>query len=338
MGYRDAYADIERGAVKSLYLWYGDEEFVKDRALEALCQALVAPGMESLNRQDIDGEEAGIDAIIHACDTLPFIAERRLVVVRDPYLLTGRKGTQAEQDRFTAYLAELPQTVCLVLVLRAGHNPDKRKAIYKAVAKSGGVVEFALLNEDERARWVKRELVARRNTMDARTLRDFLSRVGATMRQVSQELTKLLDYAGEGAAITGEMVGEITIPTAEERIFDMLDAVGRRQAGAAMVSLDHLLAAGEEPLMIVTMLARQFRMMLLAGELRQRGVHPDRAAKEMGVAPWLANKYADQSSRFAPETLMKGMATCVELNHGFKNGIRSPREAMEVLIAGLCQG
>lgn len=338
MGYRDVFTDIEKGTIKSLYLWYGDEEFVKDRALEALLKKLIAPGMEDLNYQAMDGEETGVEQIIEACDTLPFMAERRLLVVRDMYLLTGRKGAQAEQDRFAEYLADLPPTACLVLYMRAGHDPDKRKAVYKAAARHGAAVEFALLKEDERARWVKRELTARRNTMDARTLHDFLARVGAGMQHVSQELTKLMDYAGEGAAVTGEMVARVVMPTAEERIFDMLDAVGRRQAAKAMVSLDHLMAAGEQPLMIVTMLARQFRMMLLAKELGKKGVHPGRAAKEMGVAPWLANKYADQASRFAMDILLKGMEDCVELNHGFKNGIRAPREALEGLIASLSKG
>lgn len=338
MGYRDVFDDIQKGTIATLYLWHGEEEFVKDRALAALMEVLIEPGMRDLNYQSLDGEEAGVDLIIEACDTLPFMAERRLVVVRDPYLLTGRKGTQSEQDRMTAYLADLPPSVCLVLYMRAGHKPDKRKAVYKAATKHGSVVEFALLKEEERARWVKRELSARKIKMDARTLHLFLNRVGEGMRHVSSELDKLMEYAGEGGAVTTEMVARIAIPTTEERVFDMLDAVGRRELTHAMVSLDHLMAAGDEPLMIVTMLARQFRLMLLAKELKRRGVHPSRAAGEMGVAPWLANKYADQAARFDADALMKGMETCVELNHGFKNGLKARRESLEALIVGLCQG
>ena len=338
MGYRDVFTDIEKGTIATLYLWYGEEEFVKDRALEALTEVLVEPGMGDLNYQALDGEEAGVAQIIEACDTLPFMAERRLVVVRDPYLLTGRKGTQSEQDGMTAYLAELPPSVCLVFYLRAAHKPDKRKAVYKAAAKHGSVVEFALLKEEERARWVKRELSAQKIKMDTRTLHMFLARVGDSMQHVSSELDKLVQYAGVGGTVTGEMVTEVAVPTTEERVFDMLDAVGRRELTHAMVSLDHLLAAGDEPLMIVTMLARQFRLMLLAKELKRRGVHPSRAAGEMGVAPWLANKYADQAARFAPDTLIRGMETCVELNHGLKNGLKAKRESLEALIVGLCQG
>ena len=338
MGYRDVFNDIQKGTIATLYLWYGEEAFVKDRALAALSEVLVEPGMGELNYQALDGEEAGVDQIIEACDTLPFMAERRLVLVRDPYLLTGRKGTQAEQDRMTAYLADLPPSVCLVLYMRAGHKPDKRKAVYKAAAKHGSVVEFALLKEEERARWVKRELSARTVKMDTRTLHLFLSRVGEGMQTVSSELDKLMQYAGEGGTITDEMVERITVPTTEERVFGMLDAVGRRELSKAMVSLDHLLAAGDEPLMIVTMLARQFRLMLLAKALKRRGVHPSRAAGEMGVAPWLANKYASQAARFDADALQKGMETCVELNHGYKNGLKARRESLEALIVALCQG
>jgi len=338
MGYRDVFNDIQNGTIATLYLWHGEEEFVKDRALEALMEVLVEPGMGDLNYQALDGEEAGVDQIIGSCDTLPFMSERRLVLVRDPYLLTGRKGTQSEQESMTAYLSDLPPSVCLVLYMRAGHKPDKRKAVYKAAAKHGSVVEFALLKEEERARWVKRELAAQKIKMDTRTLHTFLSRVGEGMRHVSSELDKLMQYAGEGGTITSEMVARITIPTTEERVFDVLDAVGRREMNTAMVSLDHLLAAGDDPLMIVTMLARQFRQMLLAKELGRRGVHPSRMAKEMGVAPWLANKYAGQAARFDPEALAKGMETCIELNHGYKNGVKAKRESLEALIASLCQG
>ena len=338
MGYRDVFNDIDKGTTATLYLWHGEEEYVKDRALAALREALVEPGMGDLNYQALDGEEAGVAQIIEACDTLPFMAERRLVVVRDPYLLTGRKGTQSEQEAMTAYLAELPPSVCLVLYMRAGHKPDKRKAVYKAAAKHGSVVEFALLKEEERARWVKRELSTHKVRIDTRTLHGFLARVGEGMQHVSSELDKLMQYAGEGGTITGEMVGLVTVPTTEERIFDMMDAVGRRELNKAMVSLDHLLAAGDDPLMIVTMMARQFRQMLLAKELGRKGIHPSRAAGEMGVPPWLANKYADQAARFDPDTLLHGIETCVDLNHGYKNGVKAKRESLEALIVALCQG
>jgi DNA polymerase-3 subunit delta len=338
MGYRDVFNDIGKGTIPALYLWYGAEEYVKERALAALCEALISPGMKDLDYQALDGEEVGVEQIAEACDALPFMAKRRLVVVRDPYLFTGRRGTQSEQERLTAYLAQLPPSVCLVLYLRAGQDPDKRKAVYKAAAKHGSVVEFDLLKEEERARWVKREIAARRVKMDTRALHGFLTRVGTGMQHVSSELEKLMLYAGEGGTITAEMVERVTVPTAEERIFDMLDAVGRRELKKAMVSLDHLLAAGDDPLVIVSMLARQFRLMLLSKELGKRGVHPKKVAEEMGMAVWQANKYADQAARFTPDTLLKGIESCAELNHGYKNGMKAKRESLEALIAGLCQG
>ena len=117
MHYMEFFKSIQRKELTGIYLFYGEEEYVKEEALSQLADALLDPQFRDLNYQTIDGSEVGVDEIINACETVPFMAERRLVVVKDSIYLTNKRqngnnhGNVDEQKRLKVY-----RTFLLVLI------------------------------------------------------------------------------------------------------------------------------------------------------------------------------------------------------------------------------
>lgn len=134
MDYKQYYADLSGKRLPNLLLFDGEEEYVKESALEALRKALLPEGMESLNETRF-AEKTGVELLVDACETLPFLAEKRLVQVTDsPLCLSGR--ADSEEKALLAYLDRLPESCCLLFFVRG--NADGKRALVKRVEAAGG--------------------------------------------------------------------------------------------------------------------------------------------------------------------------------------------------------
>ena len=138
---------VKSGKVRGAYLFEGVEENIKAAVLQSLRKAILPEGMEELNETLMDAPAA--DAIIAACETLPFLADQRLVVVREHPALTGRSDAD---ERLLSYIPNVPESCVLVFIARG--KADARKKLYTAIKKTGGIVTFAPLNDAELNSWI----------------------------------------------------------------------------------------------------------------------------------------------------------------------------------------
>src|SRR5690554_1886490 len=104
MDYRKLFKEISAGNWQGVYLFFGEEEYIKNQALEQAIKALVDPSFKDLNYVQLDGGQIDLDTIINACETLPFMAERRVVVLKDLSLLNGKAEGDIDEDGFLKYV------------------------------------------------------------------------------------------------------------------------------------------------------------------------------------------------------------------------------------------
>ena len=149
MDYKEFFAQVKAGSLRGAYLFEGTEEYVKASALAAVEKAMLPPGMEQLNEAVLDNPAT--DALIAAAETLPFLADKRLVVARELSAFTGRGEGD---DRLGEYLARIPESCVLILYVQG--KADARKKLYQAVKKHGTVVSFQPMDEAELNRWLAR--------------------------------------------------------------------------------------------------------------------------------------------------------------------------------------
>jgi len=334
MGYREIFDEIKKGRLGRLYLFHGEEEYIKEQALNQMVEVLVPPDFRDLNYQTLDGTQAGVEQIIHACETLPFMAERRLVVIKDSILLEEKKDSGAEKQ-LEAYLETLPETTCLVFYNRG--NTDKRKALYSFIKKRGKAVEFERLTPQDLQRWVGSTLKKQNKTMSPEDIQYFLYLTGNKLEDVSNELAKLVAYVGDRASIRREDLDRIVTRNPEHTVFQLVEAIGEKKSGQALALLDELLYNGQPLLAILSMIARQFRLILQCKILGERGYTKKDIAMRLETQSFVVEKCIRQGRNFSVEQLEKALEECLNVDYGIKSGRMKDRLGVELLIIKMCK-
>lgn len=332
----EIFEDIKKGEFARLYLFYGPEQYVKEQALLQLSQALIAPELKSLNYQTMDGETVTADDIINACETLPFMSEKRLVVVKDlPVLLQGGRSN-IDEDKLKSYLPRISSTTCLVFYCTDEVN--KRKALFTAIDKVGKVIEFELLKQEEITKWIKSMLKRNGKQMEPSALEYYVSIAGNRLEDIYNDLQKLMIYIGDRKVITRADIEQVVTPVAEYTVFQLVEAIGMKKTDQALMLLHQLLGEGQNVFALLALIARQVRIIFQCKWLKEKGLPQKEIAQKLGLHPYVVKKAMEQSSHFSMEQLKKGLRECLKVDYGIKSGrIQQQRLGIEMLIINMCK-
>jgi len=346
-----------------LYVFFGADEFACAEALQELQDGLVKaglwsdPSMGELNRSILDGQRLTISELHHHCDAIPFLAERRLVIVEKLVTrLEGKGGARsaadepaeaqpAEQlekakgllDELLAYLPNLPDTTDLVLLDAGLQARDSRGRIARWAQGRGAaavVREFPAKKPEELAGWIKERVQAAGASIDPRAVAELAALVGDDMRQLAQEVEKLALYADAGQTITAEDVGRLVPHSREANIFAIVDAIGERRWARAIAELRRLLEEGVHPLSVEAMIARQYRLIIEAKSWAAAGLPPAELPRRLGVGEYPARKALQQAGRYTPAQLRSAYDRLVETDLAIKTGQMDAALALEMFVAG----
>lgn len=314
---------------------HGDDGF---SISEMVHRARLAVGSEELrdsNTTLLEGTTFKPFDIIAAASTLPFIADRRLVLVCGLLgSMDGRDNKRgSEWDKLPEMLADLPGTSDVVFVESKPLRANARGV--KAAGPGADVREFSAPRGPALEAWAR----DRFTRYEGGATRDAVARIvwlaGGDLRLLDSEIRKLTLYAGE-REVTQSDVDEMVGEAREASIFSAVDAVLERRPGVAMRLMYSLLEGGTSVSSIITMLARQVRLVLLAGTLRAGSVPQTEIGSRIGVT----NRYAlektlGQASRFGKNYLALAHRRLLEADLDIKTGKLGDRLALEILIGRL---
>ncbi len=331
MNHTEFFDKLKAGYAARGYLFTGEENFVKREALRRLEQKLLPEGLEALNENILEGKTA--DDIIAACETLPMMAERRLVVVRDyaPLMSGQSKGEKEESERLAEYLNRLPETCCLVMYMRGA--ADGRKALFKvfSAAKSAYVVEFAPLDDRELYTWLSSRF-KRAGKSISRDVADQLKfRAGTDLTRLDGEADKLIAHAGERGEILPEDLDVVT-PTLECTIFQLIDDLVAHNGAGAYRRLAIMHDGGEDDVRVLAMITRQMRFMAHIKLMQAKRVRDDEIIKALGINPYGLRNTRRQLGAFTEERLERAYRDCVDAEYAIKSGAMSDEEALGRLM------
>ena len=347
-------------------LIHGPTELLRAEALAAIRKGIADdPEMAELNTTRLDGRTSTVSELRNACDTLPFLAERRLVIAEG--LLTrlaapakGRgkaaegatvedgveetplspEAAKGQAKVLLAYLDEVPESTELVLFEEDTTNAGPILRRLQELTRSGQakIVTCEKLRRNELPDWIRQRAAARKVKLDAGAIADLAEFVGDELRQLDQELIKLADYAPH-RTVTREDVRRLVPATRAASVFEMADALGMGDGATAGKLMRHALEIdGEQPLRLLGMIARQYRLLIQAKALQAQGAKPPEMARTLNVADWTVPKLLNQASRHTFAALERAMARILAADEAIKTGKLSDREAMDVLLAELLTG
>ena len=319
---------LAQGSIPCVLLFEGEEEQLKQDALTALRRAVLPPGMESLNETVLEDPPA--DRLIADAETQPFMADRRLVVVRDYPALMGRAEAD---DRLLSWLPSVPDTT--ILLFYCTGKPDGRKKIYAAVRKMGGIVTFSPLRGAELTRFVTEAFRESGKECDVRTAEYLIFTVGDDAGILRNEVQKLAACAGERASVTSADVTALATPSTECTVFQMVDAVVTGQRSKAFTLLRNQLLSGTDRMAILAMLLRQYRLLqhIKIMQYEKRGGDFIRSA--LGVPSFAVDQYLRQASGYTGGQIKNAVRICFDTEYAVKSGRIQQEGAVESVVIRL---
>ena len=319
---KDLQKDIQTGNWKSVYLLFGEEDYLRQQYKNRLLKAL-NPQEDTMNYSMFSGKDIHPEEIIDLAETMPFFSDRRVIYIEDSGFFKNKC------EKLPEYLAELPEYLVLIFCER---EVDKRSRMYKAVTKNGRAVEFKKQSDSTLMRWVLTQLKQENKKITQPDMELFLSRTGTDMSRIHSELEKLICYCADDEVITREAILDITTEKTENQIFEMVKAITERRQKQALTLYYDLLELKEPPMRILFLIARQYNILLQVREMMQQHLGTDEIAAKLGMQSFIVRKAIPVAQKYTTKQLKKAVETMVNMEEDVKNGRITDTLSVELLI------
>lgn len=330
------------------YILHGEDEFSRREQIKKFRAQLGDPQFADLNTAQFDGRKLALSELTHACDAVPFLSDKRLVIVEGMLARfePRHKKSDAEADEpeveahpelakeLIAYLPRLPATTRLVFV--ENKTLAKNNPVFKFAASDAQAVVKEFTAPDARAlpKWIVERVKQKDGVIEPAAVSELAAHIGSDLRLLDNEIEKLLTYRAR-APIRAADVRAVVAAVTESSIFDWVDAIGRREADRALRLLHAQLAHNAAPLYLLTMITRQFRMLLQWRDLAERGMSPDQINAQLKLHPFVARKTAEQARNFSLPQLEAVYQKLLDADAAIKTGRSEPMLALDLLVVEL---
>lgn len=334
-----------------LYVLHGADELTRSEMLAEWKEKLGDATTASVNTTVLDGRRVSMAELVETCDALPFLGTRRLVIVEGFWsrFEPGKRKQSKDEPRalsaadaaliqgLAEYLPRLPETTRLIFVESQSLNPSnplfdalpqERKRIY--------IKEFRPPTDRDLPRWIESRMKSKEGEITPQAAQELARAVGSDLRQLDQELEKLLAYVNYERAVTVQDVRAVVAAQQMAGIFALVDAIGMRQGDRAMRYLHELLNAGAAPMYVLSMIERQFRILLQVKALQEQGATLPQIKRATGVRhSFVLQKGSRQARNFSMERLEAIYAHLADVEGHIKTGQIDDLLALDLLVAQL---
>ena len=337
--------DIKTKNFKRVYLLYGEQDYLRLHYKNALKNAIVREG-DTFNYSYFEGKGIDADTVFDTVLTVPFMAEKRLVIVENSGWFGAKRsksdkdeeGTDTEDaendskdngDIVLKIINSVPEETVLVFVETA---VDKRKKSFQAVTKAGVTEEYSHRTDEQLMSWLAGMAKASGKNITASTATYILDECGRDMLTLKNEMDKLTAYTYDRDVITVKDVDAVCAREVNEKIFDMIDAMAANNQKAALKVYFDLLILRESPFFILSLLSKQFRQMLAIKDGLDRNESLNDIKYRLSLKDYPANKMSGQVRRMTYAGIKANVEACAKTETDIKSGNIIDRIGVELLI------
>ncbi|HXK17129.1 MAG TPA: DNA polymerase III subunit delta [Polyangiaceae bacterium] len=337
-----ALAEAERGELRPVYLVAGEEALLASSVVLALKTASLKGGVAGLNEDQYQAGEVEVDKVLSAARTLPMMAKRRFVLLRglerwEPKA-GAREGKVTDKDPLEKLLdyAKAPSPSTVLVLLGAG--VDKRRKLYTQAKADGFLVACEPLSRGDLPRWIEQR-VAARGCKIKESVADLLAELtGPELSPVADAVERLCLYVGDGNEIVEDTVATCIVRLRAASVWELVAAVGRRDAGAALAALADVYDPQDRGLRLLGVLAWSTRQLLRFDSAVRGGASPDQAAIRAGAPPFKGRELSQQVKALPRADLERWPELLARLDLELKGATRRPPQAvLESAILKLCR-
>lgn len=323
-----------------VYILHGDDEYAIAQFISSMEAKVGDPAIAGMNITHFPKGALPLDEITLVVQSMPFLAERRLVVLHDP--LTGMQSATV-REQFKSLLEKIPPTTALVIAVNRPLVPHRERGKGNqhwlqtwAIGQAGRVFEkeFFLARGPDLARWIQKKAIEENGEITPEAAALLASLVDEDPRLAAQEISKLVAYVNYSRPVEPDDVEHLVAYVGSGDVFAMVDALGEGNGQKALRML-HQLLEDDDPLRLFGMIVRQFRLLLLTRELSSLGYRENDIARELKTYPFVVRKLIPQTRNFSIESLEEIYRRLLDLDEAIKTGQVEGDVALDTLVTAL---
>ncbi|SFS70005.1 DNA polymerase III subunit delta [Marininema halotolerans] len=331
--------ELKAGQIAPVYLFYGTETFLIEEGCTAIEKVALQGESSEWNRTVLDLEEVPIQDLVREAETASFFGGRRVVIGKNAWFLTTTRVKDKMDHRpeeLLHYVSD-PLTENVLILTVPAEKLDARKKVVKEMRKRVREVNCQPLAPKPLYQWVNDRLHQTGVKVHPQTVERLIQQVGGDLRLLAMEITKLTTYVGAERTITPDIVEELVPRTLEQDVFKLIDRVSRRRVGEALAIFYDLVHHREEPIRILSLIIRQFRLLLQVKVLAAEGKSEGEIASLLKVHPYPVKLALQQSHSFPENRLRHLLFYAIDTDEAIKSGRMDKHLAMERLLLSVAE-
>lgn len=331
-GYVKLKKDLSANSPGQLYIFHGEETYLRDFYLNRLKEQILTGGMGTFNLHEIAAKEMSPHALEQAIDCLPMMAERTLIMVTDFDLF---KAGEKDREGYIKLFSQLPEYCCIVFLYDLiDYKGDARTKLAAALKQYGTVVNFVRQEQGDLVDWVRRRFKALGKDIDSRLALELVFLCGDLMTNLVGEIEKIGAYAKQ-SHITRADIEAVATPQLDAVVFRMTDAIGESNFDKAASVLGELYQMQEPPIKIMWSLGRQMRQIYSARLAMERRRGAGYVASLWGIKPYPAEKLMTSARRFSLPWCRRAVVRCAQTDLAMKSTGQDAQQLLTTLLLEL---
>ena len=327
--YQKLKQDIKEGTIGTLYVFHGEETYLRDHYLKQMKEKLLPAGMEEFNLHTLSGKDFDVKTLAQMVDCLPMMSARTMIVVSDWDIYKG------DRDALAEVLSDLPDYLCLVFVYDLiAYKADARTKLAAVVKEKGSVVAFDRQSQGDLVSWIARRFRALDRDISSEDARYLIFLCGDLMTTLASEIGKIGAYARHHR-VTRQDIDAVATPQLDAVVFRMTDAIGEGKFDQAMSVLGELYQMQEPPIKIMWSVGRQMRQLYSARLALEQGRGPAYVAQLWGIKPYPSEKLMRSAKRFSLKWCRRAVVRCGQIDLAMKSSGQDGKELLTGLMLEL---
>jgi len=312
-----------------IYLVYGSDSYFIQLGVELLLKRFVDVSTDAFNFQTFYGNDTSSQEIIDSCQTLPFLSQNRIILLKyfDAFPST-------EQDKFIPYFKDPCPSTHLIIT---AEKIDLRKKVCQELLSHGMVVQCAPLYDSQLPSWIRYIAKTMGIELSDLVITELKNQYGNNLLKLKSELEKISLYHDDQKNIRDiEAVRVVSGVEKDHSVFDLIGKISQKDLEGAIKILKKILENGEHPLMIFTMLVRQYRLIWRSKELQAIQTPSEEILKKLGVHPYFGQSLLREAKLYSKDHLNLAFTIFKKADTGLKENYKNPWFILEHLIFQLC--
>ena len=320
---------IEERTFSNVYLLFGEETYLVNQYRDMLIHALVNDG-DTMNFTTYNADSFNVNSVAGDMVTMPFLAEYRVVLVDNSGIF------DKSDESVLVFLKDAGDTNILIFTEQ---KVDKRKKVYTTLSKmeNASCLEFKTPDMGTLIAWIGNILSEGNIKVRVTVPEKLISAVGTDMNTLKNEAIKLHDYAMERGEIVDKDVDDICVSPVEDKIFDMCEAISRKDGAKAISLYNDLCILKTKPMSVIFLVTRQYNQLIQVNQLILEGANASKVSSFLKTPEFVARKYMSICKNYTQSELLKALDMCQDADLAVKTGRLSDVNSAEKLIVTLLQ-